>query len=278
MSAAPPAPAPTGAEARAVAETAAAMAEAARAETLPRFRAASLAVESKGAAGFDPVTEADRAAEAAMRAVLAERRPEDGILGEEMAATPGRSGRVWVIDPIDGTRAFLVGAPTWGTLIALCDGPPERGGRPLYGLIDQPHTGERWTGGLGEAALVSPAGTAPLGTSGVRRLADARLCTTFPELGSEAERAAFGRVAAAARLTRYGLDCYAYGLLAAGHVELVIEAGLAPYDICAPLAVIEAGGGIVTDWQGGPAQGGGRILAAANAELHAAARALLAGA
>ncbi|RDC69019.1 histidinol-phosphatase [Rhodovulum sp. 12E13] len=269
----PPALSPD--ETRDIVATAAALADAARAETLPCFRAAGLGVDNKATAGFDPVTEADRAAEAAMRRVLAERRPADGILGEEMAGVAGRSGRVWVLDPIDGTRAFMIGAPTWGTLIALCDGPPEAGGRPLYGLIDQPHTGERWAGGLGRASLAAPGGESRLGTRPVEALEEARLCTTFPEVGSAAERAAFARVAAEVRLTRYGLDCYAYGLLASGHVDLVIEAGLAPYDICAPIAVIEAAGGIVTDWRGSPAQGGGRVLAAANAGLHEAALRLL---
>ena len=259
-------------QAREIAATAAAMAEAAAAETLPRFRAAGLGVDNKAAAGFDPVTEADRAAEAAMRHVLAERRPDDGILGEEMGGVEGRSGLTWVIDPIDGTRAFMIGAPTWGTLIALCDA----GGRPLFGLIDQPHTGERWTGGLGRATFETLLGLVALGARSISTLGDALLCTTFPEVGTDEERAAFARVAREARLTRYGLDCYAYGLLAAGHVDLVIEAGLAPYDICAPIAVIEAAGGVVTDWHGRPAHCGGRALAAANRDIHAAALARLA--
>jgi histidinol phosphatase-like enzyme (inositol monophosphatase family) len=265
---------PSAAEADAIAQTADALARAARGQTLPRFRAADLGVADKGTRAFDPVTEADHAAEAAMRAVLADRRPDDGILGEEMAGVAGRSGLTWVIDPIDGTRAFMIGAPTWGTLIALCDAA----GRPLFGLIDQPHTGERWTGGLGRAGFAAPGGASRLATRPTTRIGEALLCTTFPEVGTEDERAAFARVAAEARLTRYGLDCYAYGLLASGHVDLVIEAGLAPYDICAPLAVVEAAGGIVTDWAGGPAHGGGRVLAAANRGIHAAAMALLAGA
>jgi len=191
----------TADEAAEIAATAEALAAAARAETLPRFRAAGLGVENKDAIGFDPVTEADRAAEAAMRRILAERRPDDGILGEEMAGVTGRSGLTWVIDPIDGTRAYLIGAPTWGTLIALCDAA----GRPIFGLIDHPATGERWMGGLGRAGFATPTLTAPLATRATRRPGEARLCTTFPEVGTEEERAAFGRVAAQARLTRYGL-------------------------------------------------------------------------
>jgi histidinol phosphatase-like enzyme (inositol monophosphatase family) len=253
--------------------TAAAMADAARLATLRHFRGRGLAAESKETARFDPVTIADREAEAAMRAVVAARRPQDAILGEEQDATPGTSGLTWVIDPIDGTRGYLSGTPTWGVLIALCDASG-----PLYGLIDQPYIGERFRGGFGRADVTGPTGTAPLATGPRTRLDEAVLFTTFPEVGTEAEGAAFRRVAPRCRLVRYGMDCYAYALIAAGQVDLVIEAGLQPYDVCAPIAVIEAAGGIVTDWQGRPAHGGGRVLAAANRALHAQALALLAGA
>ncbi|MHA7874307.1 histidinol-phosphatase [Roseivivax sp.] len=257
-------------DAEEIRQVADAMADAAGRAILPYFRAADLAAENKLDAGFDPVTEADRAAERAMRAVLQERRPEDGILGEEYGAVPGRSGLTWVLDPIDGTRAFICGAPTWGVLIALSDGA-----RVHHAVIDQPYTGERFTGGAELAEWRGPFGTRPLGVSGVTRLSEARLMTTFPEVGTEAEGAAFRRVAGEARLTRYGMDCYAYALLAAGQIDLVIEAGLNAYDIQAPIGVIEAAGGVVTDWQGRPALAGGRALAAATPELHAAALALL---
>jgi histidinol phosphatase-like enzyme (inositol monophosphatase family) len=267
---------PRGAVPEALIATAHALADAARAAVLPYFRAPSLRAEDKSAsvngARFDPVTAADRASEAAMRAVLAERRPDDAILGEEEAARPGSSGLTWVLDPIDGPRAFIAGAPTWGVLIALND----RHG-PLYGLIDQPYIGERFEGGFGQARLHAPAGASALATRPVRTLSEATLFTTFPEIGTPAERIGFERVRDRVRLTRYGLDCYAYALLAAGHADLVIEAGLASYDISAPIAVIEAAGGIVTDWRGGPAHGGGRVLAAGTAELHAAALDLLRG-
>ncbi|SDE50808.1 histidinol-phosphatase [Limimaricola pyoseonensis] len=252
--------------------TAHAMADAARPETLRHFRA-DLAAEDKTApdeAGFDPVTEADRAAERAMRAVLAERRPDDGVVGEEYGAQAGRSGLTWVLDPIDGTRGYISGTPTWGVLIALCD---EDG--PFYGLIDQPYIEERFEGGLGQARLSGPRGERALTTRAPRGLDEAVLMSTFPEVGSPAERAGFEAVAARARLTRFGMDCYAYALLAAGQIDLVIEAGLNAYDICAPIAVIEAAGGVVTDWQGGPAYAGGRVLAAANRAIHAEALALL---
>lgn len=242
------------------------MADAARAAILPYFRLHGLDAENKDAAGFDPVTIADRAAEEAMRAVLAEHSPKDGILGEEFGHAPGQNGRTWVIDPIDGTRAFISGTPTWGVLIALSgeDGP-------VLGVIDQPYIGERFTGGGGVAEMTGPQGSARLRTRDTTELAQATVFTTFPEVGTSAERAAFEAVAGRAKLTRYGMDCYAYALLAAGQVDLVIEAGLNAYDIQAPIAVIEAAGGVVTDWQGKPAHHGGRVLAAATPELHRAA-------
>jgi myo-inositol-1(or 4)-monophosphatase len=256
--------------------TAHALADAARAAVLPWFRHPDLGTDNKagGAAIFDPVTTADHAAEAAMRAVLARERPDDAILGEEQGTTAGSSGLTWVLDPIDGTRAFLSGTPTWGVLIAVSDA-----NGPRLGIIDQPWTGERFVGGLGVARLDSPHGPRPLATRPPRPLAEAILFTTFPEIGTADEHAAFRRVAERVRLTRYGLDCYAYALVAAGQIDLVIEAGLHPYDVAAPIAVIEAAGGVVTDWQGRPAHdtvaSGGRILAAANRDIHAAALALL---
>lgn len=243
-----------------------ALADAARPETLRFFRTPDLAADNKLAGGFDPVTEGDRAAETAMRAVLARLRPDDAILGEEYGLTPGSSGLTWVLDPIDGTRAYLSGTPTWGVLIAVGD---DCG--PQLGIIDQPYIGERFFGGFGAAWVEGPQGHRQLATRRARPLDQAILFTTFPEVGTKAEQAAFQQLAGRVRLTRYGMDCYAYALLAAGQIDLVVEAGLAAYDIQGPLAVIVAAGGIVTDWQGGPAHEGGRVIAAANAEIHAAA-------
>lgn len=251
-------------------ETAAAMADAARHETLSLFRSAELRPDNKLAAGFDPVTEADRASERAMRAILAERCPDDAILGEEFGTSPGRSGLTWVLDPIDGTRAFISGAPSWGVLIGLADAAG-----PIYGIVDQPFTGERFEGGLGRARLLDRQGAHPLAVRRDVSLEQATLLSTYPEIGTDAERAAFQRVASQVRLTRYGLDCYGYCLLALGMVDLVIEAGLQPYDVVAPIAVVQAAGGVMTDWQGGPAHGGGQIIAAATPKLHEAALALL---
>ncbi len=253
--------------------TAHAMADAARAAILPHFRGRALGTISKDTDRYDPVTVADRAAEAAMRAVLAEHRPDDAILGEEEGATEGTSGLTWVIDPIDGTRGFVSGTPTWGVLIALNDATG-----PLYGIIDQPYIGERFEGGFGRARLVGPMGEAPLRVAPSADLTQATLFTTFPEVGSDEDRLGFEAVRDAVQLVRYGCDCYAYALLAAGQIDLVIEAGLNSYDIAAPIAVIEAAGGVVTDWEGGPVHNGGRAIAAASAELHGAAMALVHGA
>lgn len=246
------------------------MADAARIATLRHFRQAALTADSKESTRFDPVTVADRESEAAMRGVLARLRPDDGILGEEFAAAAGTSGWTWVIDPIDGTRGYLSGAPTWGVLIAVGDASG-----PRYGIIDQPYIGERFEGGFGRAEVNGPQGHAALRCRPPRGLGEAILYSTFPEVGTADEGAAFRRVASQVRLTRYGTDCYGYALVAAGQIDLVIEAGLQPYDVQAPMAVIEAAGGLVTDWKGRRNPAGGQVIAAANAEVHRAALALL---
>lgn len=239
-----------------------AMADAARAAILPLFRT-NLVSDNKDASGFDPVTQADRAAEQAMRAVLAELRPQDAILGEEFGEQSGESGLQWVLDPIDGTRGFISGTPTWGVLVSVRDASGV-----LYGLIDQPYIGERFEGGFGFAEVTGPQGTHPLAVRATIKLANATILTTFPEVGTPQDGAAFHAVAEKCRLTRYGMDCYGYALLAVGQVDLVIEAGLSAYDIQAPIAVVQAAGGIVTDWQGGPVHDGGRAIAAATPALH----------
>ncbi len=246
--------------------TAHALADAARQATLAHFRSRDLTADTKDADGFDPVTAADRASELAMRDILRKRRPHDAILGEEFGTVEGDSGLTWVLDPIDGTRAYLAGTPTWGVLISVRDGDG-----PIFGLIDQPYIGERFAGGLGVAQMTGPLGPRDLATRPARPLDEAILFSTFPEIGTPQEAEAFHRLAAHLRLTRYGMDCYAYALVAAGHADLVVEAGLNPYDIQAPIAVIEAAGGIVTDWTGGAAAEGGRVVAAANRQVHEAA-------
>ncbi|MBR9763116.1 MAG: histidinol-phosphatase [Rhodobacteraceae bacterium] len=252
-------------------ETAQEMADAARAAILPHFRRADLGEDNKLAGGYDPVTEADRAAEQAMRAVLARRRPRDAILGEEYGHVAGESGLTWVLDPIDGTRGFVSGTPTWGVLIGLNDGE-----RVLMGMVDQPYTGERFWGGFGQARMTGPLGARTLTTRATETLEEAVIFTTFPEVGTPRDAEGFRAVASRCKLTRYGMDCYAYALVAAGQVDLVIEAGLHPYDVQGPIGVIEAAGGLVTDWLGGPALQGGQVLAAANPRIHRAALDLLA--
>ncbi|MGF1550931.1 MAG: inositol monophosphatase family protein [Paracoccaceae bacterium] len=249
------------------------LADAARAETLARFRRLDRAAEDKsGGRDYDPVTEADRAAEAAIRALLAAERPDDAILGEEEADRAGRSRLTWVIDPVDGTRAYLAGLPTWGTLIACDDGT-----RGIVGLVDHPATDERFLGTADGTARASWRGEwRDVAVRRTARLDEAILMTTDPALFGPDERAGFEAVRARTRLTRLGTDCYAYAMLAAGHVDLVIEAGLMAYDIAAPKALVEAAGGVVTDWRGGDCRWGGRVLAAATPDLAAAARDLLA--
>jgi histidinol phosphatase-like enzyme (inositol monophosphatase family) len=248
------------------------LADAARPATLAHFRQPALVADNKGGGAFDPVTIADRNAEQAMRAILAAQRPDDAILGEEYGAKAGTSGLTWVLDPIDGTRGYISGTPTWGVLVAVSDA-----NGPLFGIIDQPYIAERFCGGFGQATINGPMGQAALATRAARDLDQAILLSTFPEIGSKAERHAFDAVAQKVRLTRYGMDCYGYALVAAGQVDLVIEAGLQAYDVQAPIAVITAAGGIVTDWAGGPAHEGGQVLAAANPQIHAAALAVLQG-
>ncbi|MHA6288801.1 histidinol-phosphatase [Maricaulis sp. CAU 1757] len=247
-----------------------AMADAARAAIRPFFRT-QLDIDNKLEAGFDPVTAADRASETAMRSVLAERCPDDGILGEEFGSQTGRNVRRWVLDPIDGTRAFISGLPSWTVLIGL-----EIGGVPRLGVIDQPHIGERFVGWPGGAALIDRDGKRALRTRSVRRLADATLMTTDADLFPASERAAFGGLCGRVRLCRYGFDAYAYAMLAAGGVDLVVESGLQVYDVHALIPVVTGAGGVVTNWSGGDAFGGGQIVAAATAELHAEALELLA--
>ncbi len=250
--------------------TAGDLADAAAVHCLRLFRSPGLVAANKAATGYDPVTEADRAAEQAMRTILSERRPDDGVHGEEFGHDSGSSGFTWVLDPIDGTRAFLSGAPTWGILIGL-----DAGEGPVLGVIDQPFTRERFTGGFGRAEYRRDGFASDLRVRACPALADAVLYTTRPEIGSAEEFEGFTAVSRQARLTRYGFDCYAYAMVALGHVDLVIEAGLHSYDIQGPQAVIEAAGGIVTDWRGRPAHQGGRVLAAGDRRVHAEALEIL---
>ena len=239
---------------------------------LPFFRS-SLGVEDKGsAAGFDPVTAADRAAESAMRTLIKRSFPEHGIVGEEYGNEQTQAEYVWVLDPIDGTKSFITGMPAWGSLIALT-----RNGEPVFGMMHQPFIRERFAGDGGATRYRGPAGERELHVRLCATLADAMMFTTSPQLMNDADRTAFGRVEAAVRLSRYGGDCYAYCMLAAGHVDLVIETGLKPHDIVALIPIVQGAGGIVTNWEGESAVKGGRVVAAGDKRVHAAAMKLLAG-
>ena len=240
---------------------------------LPFFRTA-LSIENKSiAGGFDPVTAADRAAEVAMRTLIKKSFPAHGIVGEELGTERAEAEYVWVLDPIDGTKSFICGLPAWGTLIALT-----RRGEPIYGMMHQPFTREHFTGDGSAARYRGPAGDRALRARPCVALREAVLLTTSPLLMRDADRLCFQRVEHAARLSRYGGDCYAYCMLAAGHIDLVIETELKPYDILALIPIVEGAGGVVTTWDNGPATDGGRIIAAGDKRVHAEAMRVLNGA
>ena len=239
---------------------------------LPFFRTALSAVDKSLGGAFDPVTEADRAGEAAMRQLIRRTFPTHGIVGEEFGDEEVEAEYVWVLDPIDGTKAFMAGLPTWGTLIGL-----QRRGTPVYGLMHQPFTGERFFGDRNGSSCQGRGSERRLRTRRCSTVGEALLSTTNPKLFGPDTRPGYERVEQEARIVRYGCDCYAYCMLAAGHIDLVIEAGLKPYDIVALIPIIEGAGGVVTGWDGGSAAKGGSIIAAGDRRLHAAALDLLNG-
>ena len=247
------------------------IAEAAAAETLPRFRRNG-AVDNKYTTGFDPVTEADREAEQAIRRLIREEFPEHGIIGEEHGVENEASPLCWIIDPIDGTRSFISGLPLWGTLVGLT-----KDGDAISGMMSQPFTGEFFFAADGISSYEGPGGARQLATRPTVTLADATLCTTTPALFAGRQRQIYDELESRVRLARYGTDCYAYAMLAAGNIDLVVETGLQPYDIVALVPIIEMAGGVITAWDGGPAENGGDIVAAATPQLHEAARKVLRG-
>ena len=242
-------------------------------ETIKPFFRSALGVENKSrSGGFDPVTAADRAAEAAMRALIKRTFPEHGITGEEFGPDHADAEYVWVLDPIDGTKSFICGLPTWGTLIALT-----RNGEPIYGMMHQPFTAEHFSGDGAAAQYRGPAGERSLRVRRCAALTDAIMLTTSPLLMNEADRNCFRRVEETVRLSRYGGDCYAYCVLAAGHVDLIIETELKPHDVMALIPIIEGAGGVITTWENDRAHKGGRIVAAGDSRVHAQAMKLLNG-
>ena len=242
------------------------LADAARAAIRPYFRQ-PLAVDDKP--DRSPVTAADRAAEAAMRQLIAQRFPAHGIIGEEFGGEREAADFIWVLDPIDGTKSFISGVPLFGTLIALV-----HHGRPILGIIDQPILRERWIGMSGHPTTLN--GT-PIRCRPCPALLAATVFATTPEMFKGSDAAAFARVAAAAKLVRFGADCYAYGLLAHGFIDLVVEASNKPYDFCAMPPIVEGAGGIASDWRGLPLTlaSDGRVLVAGDRRAHDEALALL---
>lgn len=261
-----------------IAKTAHEAADLARAAILPYFRKA-IQVDNKGGAGeFDPVTAADQAAERVIRGHIEQTWPSHGIIGEEFGRSNDQAAIQWIIDPIDGTRSFIIGSPQWGTLIAVT-----ANGTPVIGIMDQPFTRERFFADQDGAFWIGPAGNSgvtaepvPIRTSARESLTDAILTTTHPDhFATRDDLARFFNLKSKVRLSRYGGDCYNYALLAAGHVDLVVETGLKSYDIAALVPIVERAGGIITTWSGGSAAQGGQIIAASNAALHAEAIAAL---
>jgi histidinol phosphatase-like enzyme (inositol monophosphatase family) len=232
---------------------------------LPHFRA-PIAVEDKGGArGYDPVTEADRAAEASIRNAILARYPEHGIEGEEHGTRAGTSRYTWVIDPIDGTRSFILGHLHWATLLALNDGE-----RPIVGVTHQPYVDESFVAFDGRAEWLRRDERRELRVRRCPRIDDAIVATTDPRhFVTAQQRSAYDAATARARLVRFGGDCYCYTQLAMGLVDVVIETGLNAYDIQALIPLIENAGGVVTDWQGGRCDRGGDVLACGDAALHA---------
>jgi histidinol phosphatase-like enzyme (inositol monophosphatase family) len=238
---------------------------------LPHFRGAG-EVTNKAGESFDPVTEADRGAEAAMRRLIESECPDHGISGEELPERAAQSPFRWVLDPIDGTKAFIMGLPTWGTLIGLT-----QDGRPLFGMMDQPYLGERFWGAEGGAHFRNRHGEHRIRSRPCASLSEAVLAATTPDMFKGEEAARFQRLSAACRMTRFGGDCYLYCMLAMGFVDIVVESGLKPFDIVPLVPIIEAAGGVVTSWDGADPCNGGRILAVGDPALHEVAMNALAG-
>jgi len=242
------------------------LADAAGAEIRPHFRKL-VAVEEKP--DQTPVTVADRAAEAAMRALIETHSPDHGILGEEFGRVREDAEYVWVLDPIDGTKSFISGVPLFGTLISLT-----RNRWPVIGIIDQPVSRERWVGAAGRPTTLNGA---PVRCRACATLTAATLFATTPEMFKGIDAACFAKLSAAVKMTRFGADCYAYGLVAAGFIDLVLEASLKPYDFCAMVPIVEGSGGLATDWRGAPLDlhSEGRVLVAGDRRTHQAALSLL---
>lgn len=239
---------------------------------LQYFRKPVVIENKAGPGAFDPVTKADRAAERAVCKALKAQFPDHGLIGEEYGTRNPHSRYQWVVDPIDGTRSFIMGSPLWGTLIGLLED-----GEPVLGLMDQPFTGERiWSDIRASYLRIRDGVSKRIKTRPCPRMDDAILTSTHPDVfEGPRQQQALQSLKRSVRMTRYGGDCYGYGLLAAGHVDLIVEAGLKTYDIAPLIPIIERAGGIVTTWDGGPATAGGNIVAAGDPRVHEAALKLI---
>jgi myo-inositol-1(or 4)-monophosphatase len=249
------------------------LADAGGAVIRPFFRQRIDVAHKPGVYAFDPVTEADKGAERAIRDIIARERPGDGVLGEEYGETPGVSGWRWVLDPVDGTRGFITGRHEWGSLIAL-----EKDGVPVLGMLDQPVLGERFIAVNGKSELHDRNGVTPLKTRACADMGAAILCSTDPSAYMNAEQqAGFSRVQAQARMTRYHGDCYIYAILAMGFIDIAVDGPNQHWDIAPLIPLVENAGGVFTNWQGKPWRSGDAVLACGDAAIHARAMALLRG-
>lgn len=247
------------------------LADASGAVIRPYFRQRIEVAHKPGKGMFDPVTEADKGGEKAIRAIIERERPDDGILGEEFGEKKGSNGLRWILDPVDGTRAFITGRHEWGSLIAL-----EENEKPVLGIIDQPVLGERFLGVNGRTLLLEGEKRTTLNVRECADLKDAVLCATDPsQYFSPGQQAGFARVKSAVRMTRYCGDCYLFAVLAMGFVDIVIEANFSRWDIAALIPIVEGAGGIITSWDGGDCSDGKTILACGDKRVHEEAIKLL---
>lgn len=247
------------------------LADAGGAAIRPFFRQRIAVAHKQGRHAFDPVTEADKGGERAIRAIIDRERPDDAILGEEYGEKPGTSGWRWVLDPVDGTRSFITGRHEWGSLIAL-----EKDDAPVLGILDQPVLGERFIGVNGRSVLIQDGVRTPLAVRACDDLGAAILCATDPSAYmTAAQQAAFERVKAGARMTRYHGDCYIFAMLAMGFIDIIVEGAFRRWDVAALIPLVEGAGGVITNWQGGVWRDGEPLLACGDRRVHALAVELL---
>ncbi len=237
------------------------------------FRNIHRVEDKSGGGNYDPVTNADREAEQVIRAEVAQNWPDHDVRGEEFGSDASGAEYCWLVDPIDGTRPFIMGLPVWGTLIALT-----KGSVPVLGLMNQPFTGERYWSGAGGAWYRGPEGEKQISTRACPQLGDAILSSTSPDLFATAgDEQRFDVLSEKVRMRWFGGDCYAYCLLAAGHIDLVVESGLSVHDIAPLIPIIERAGGCITSWDGGKASDGGHAVACGDPALHEAVLKVLTG-